>query len=123
MCCSLLQMQVDSPILRRHSAFVNLDNLGYYYKVMRPANVSSRTPDVMLVESVAGLDQNADMYRTAIELPNTKVCPTLATYQQLRIYFNLFLHLPLFLARSWLVLTEDRPKLSALRDSLGSRRE
>ncbi|MEW5305805.1 MAG: hypothetical protein WDW36_008322 [Sanguina aurantia] len=65
-------MNVDPIMQGTHSSLVNLTALGYVYRIYRPANLSSATPDIFIAGNAGGDYALGDMYMEVIEVPNSQ---------------------------------------------------
>lgn len=66
-------MDVDPIIQGTHSSLANLTALGYVYRIYRPANLSSATPDIFITGNAGGDYALGDMHMEVIEVPNAQV--------------------------------------------------
>lgn len=66
-------MDVNPIMQGTHSSLVDLMSLGYVYRIYRPANLSSVTPDIFIGGSAGDGHATGDMHMEVIQIPNAQV--------------------------------------------------
>ncbi|MEW5307541.1 MAG: hypothetical protein WDW36_009929 [Sanguina aurantia] len=65
-------MDVNPIMQGTHSSLVDLMSLGYVYRIYRPANLSSVTPDIFIGGSAGDGHATGDMHMEVIQIPNAQ---------------------------------------------------